>query len=159
MLPDEYNLSRSPALRKRATKHVGRVSVSGMCTCVHMCAVDTPVHSHAEATCLEETPVFLHCSALFSWDKVSYWTWSSLIGLSWIVSKLLGSSCLCLLPTPMWGLQTWAAMPGFFYIYRDPGDSNIGLHSRMVSTATCWAIFSAAEGIFKQKKKKSHMKT
>lgn len=54
MLPEEYSLSRSPALRKGAIKYVGRGSVSGMCTCVHVCAVDTPVHSHAEATCLEE---------------------------------------------------------------------------------------------------------
>lgn len=34
-------------LRKSTKKYLGRVSMNGMCECVHMCAEDKPVHSHA----------------------------------------------------------------------------------------------------------------
>lgn len=50
------------------------------------------VHENNRSWCQE---VFLSCSHLIYWDKVSYWSRCSQFWLTWLASKPLESSCLC----------------------------------------------------------------
>lgn len=104
-----------------------------------MCVCDVWVHMymfmHIKRVTSGVKVSSLVAFSLNFWDKVSNWTWVSVIWLYWLSSELQGSSCLRL---PSAGIS-----PGLFaqHFNMGAGDLSSDSHACMASYFTKWDIF------------------